>query len=137
MITGYRRKETASVIISWHASLAKAHSRTSGWPNTMSGRRRKSLSRFQLTLHSEGSLRAKQKLPDLKHPNIVSILDCDTRFADSPYIVMPYYSAGSLRKLIDEHPEGLNERRVIGILGCVLRGLQVAHSAGIGHRDIK
>jgi hypothetical protein len=47
------------------------------------------------------------RLPDIDDPHVVPILDSDTRLAAAPYIVMPYYPAGSLAELIARHHQGL------------------------------
>jgi len=81
-------------------------------------------------------LRREARRPELNHPHIVPILDCDT-LDDPPYFVMPYYSGGSLAALIRNHPTGLPEDRVQAILSDVLEGLSAAHAAGLLHCDIK
>ncbi|MFQ5806231.1 MAG: tetratricopeptide repeat protein [Phycisphaerae bacterium] len=86
---------------------------------------------FQRQLGREG------RLPDIDHPNVVPILDSDTRFAKIPYIVMPYMSGGNLADLITQHPDGLPEERVEQLLHDILGGLGEAHRRNIVHRDIK
>ncbi len=77
-------------------------------------------------------------LPEIKHPNVVPILDCNTRgLIDEPYVVMPYLPGGSLLALIRAHPRGLPEERCESILKDVLEGLSAAHALGIVHCDIK
>jgi len=46
---------------------------------------------FRKQLSREG------RLPEIDHPNVVPILDSDTRFAETPYIVMPNLAGGSFR----------------------------------------
>src|SRR5436309_1948975 len=65
---------------------------------------------FRRQLADEG------RLPDIQHPSVVPILDSDTRFAELPYIVMPYFAGGSLADEIAAHPEGLPEARVEALL---------------------
>src|SRR5438552_5019063 len=55
-------------------------------------------------------------LPNIDHPNVVPILDADTRFTDTPYIVTPYYPRGSLARMIEAHPSGIPEEDVPGII---------------------
>lgn len=81
-------------------------------------------------------LRREGRLPDIAHPHIVPILDSDTAH-DPPYLVMPYYSGGSLADLIRQHPGGLPEDRVEQLLKDVLNGLAELHGRGIVHRDLK
>ncbi|HWL93656.1 MAG TPA: serine/threonine-protein kinase, partial [Phycisphaerae bacterium] len=76
-------------------------------------------------------------LPEINHRNAVPILDADTRFADFPYIVMPYYRNGTLADLVAQHPARLPEDRVRSLLQDLLAGLAAAHQRGIIHRDIK
>jgi len=82
-------------------------------------------------------LQREARLPEFDHPNIVPILDSDTRFAKSPYIVMPYLTGGNLTDLIRAHPNGLPELRIEMLLAKILSGLAEAHRRGIVHRDIK
>jgi formylglycine-generating enzyme required for sulfatase activity len=77
------------------------------------------------------------RLPDIDDPHVVPILDSDTRLAAAPYIVMPYYPAGSLAELIARHPQGLPEQRVAALFADILAGLAAAHAKGIIHRGLK
>jgi serine/threonine protein kinase len=86
---------------------------------------------FRRQLSREG------RLPDIKHPNVVPILDADTRFAEHPYVVMPFYAGGSLADLIAQHPRGLPEDRVTALLQDIASGLGAAHEQDVVHRDIK
>jgi len=81
-------------------------------------------------------LRRDARRPELSHPHIVRVIDSDT-LGDPPYLVMPYYSGGSLAKLIRAHPTGLPEERVERLLADVLEGLSAAHAVGLLHCDIK
>ncbi len=82
-------------------------------------------------------LQREGRLPDIRHPNVVPILDSDTRFADVPYIVLPFVDGGNLRDLLAKHREGLPEERVELLLRDILNGLSAAHKRGIVHRDLK
>ena len=82
-------------------------------------------------------LQREARLPEIDHPNVVPILDSDTRFAETPYVVMPYLTGGSLAHLIGKHTNGLPEPRVEALLKDILSGLAAAHGRGIVHRDIK
>ncbi|MHC4600751.1 MAG: serine/threonine protein kinase, partial [Planctomycetota bacterium] len=88
-------------------------------------------SEFRRQLSREGGL------PDIQHPNVVPIIDADTRSADRPYVVMPFYSRGNLKSKIRESGKGLPERLVLKYLNGILGGLAVAHDQGITHRDVK
>ena len=72
----------------------------------------------------------------LRHPNIVGILDFGFDGANQPYMVMELLSGPSLREEIDlEAP--MSPARVAAILGPVASALQLAHDRGITHRDLK
>lgn len=72
----------------------------------------------------------------LRHPNIVRVMDIDP-FGDPPYMVMEYVDGPALRKVIDAHPQGMPIETAVRVMRGVLAGLQVAHAAGLVHRDVK
>ena len=72
----------------------------------------------------------------IRHPNVVRALDIDP-YADAPYLIMEFVEGPSLRKVIDEHPEGMPIEVCRRILRGVLAGLQAASDAGLVHRDVK
>lgn len=76
-------------------------------------------------------------LEKIKNTNVVPILDSDTRFAELPYIVMPFYEGGNLSELIAQHSAGIPLWRVNWLFVEILEGVAVAHDAGIVHRDLK
>ena len=81
-------------------------------------------------------LRESRACAQLRHPNIVGILDFGFDTADQPYMVMELLSGPSLREEIDlEAP--MSPERVAAILGPVASALQLAHDRGITHRDLK
>lgn len=83
-------------------------------------------------------LRREGRLPEIRHPNVVEIIDSDTRGLHSePYVVMPYLRGGSLSDLLRRHPGGLPETQVESLMRGLLAGLAAAHQAGIVHRDLK
>src|SRR5262249_18467628 len=82
-------------------------------------------------------LAAEGRLPEIQHANVVPILDSDTRFAEQPYIVMPYYKRGRLADEIGRNKDGLPEDRVELVLYDLLAGLGAAHAMDIVHRDVK
>lgn len=81
-------------------------------------------------------LSRESRLPDLSHPNIVPILDSETRFHDPPYLVTPLLP-DNLADLIARHPYGLPEEQVEKVTRGMLAGLAAAHRKGIKHRDLK
>ena len=84
----------------------------------------------------ERFLRESRACAQLRHPNIVGILDFGFDGANQPYMVMELLSGPSLREEIDlEAP--MAPERVAAILGPVASALQLAHDRGITHRDLK
>ncbi|MGW5106069.1 protein kinase domain-containing protein [Nocardia sp. NPDC004123] len=70
------------------------------------------------------------------HPNIVHVLEVGTTRSGRPYLVMPYFSRGSLEARIRREgriPLDDAIRITIKLAGAV----ETAHRAGILHRDIK
>jgi eukaryotic-like serine/threonine-protein kinase len=84
----------------------------------------------------ERFLRESRACAQLRHPNIVGLLDFGFNGAEQPYMVMELLSGPSLREEIDlEAP--MPPARVAAILGPVAAALQLAHDRGITHRDLK
>ncbi len=84
----------------------------------------------------ERFLRESRACAQLRHPNIVGILDFGFDGANQPYMAMELLSGPSLREEIDlEAP--MDPARVAAILGPVASALQLAHDRGITHRDLK
>ncbi|HEX4914204.1 MAG TPA: serine/threonine-protein kinase, partial [Vicinamibacterales bacterium] len=84
----------------------------------------------------ERFLRESRACAQLRHPNIVGLLDFGFDRANQPYMVMELLSGPSLREEIDlEAP--MAPARVAAILGSVASALQLAHDRGITHRDLK
>ena len=73
-------------------------------------------------------------LKGLKHDHIVPVLNYGEEEGIT-YIVMPYYSGGTLQDRIDDGGLGLDE--VGSFMEEVTAALQYAHDMGIVHRDIK
>jgi len=84
----------------------------------------------------ERFLRESRACAQLRHPNIVGLLDFGFDSGNQPYMVMELLSGPSLREEIDlEAP--MAPARVVAILGGVAAALQLAHDRGITHRDLK
>ncbi|MBV9957374.1 MAG: SUMF1/EgtB/PvdO family nonheme iron enzyme [Acidobacteria bacterium] len=74
----------------------------------------------------------------LRHPNIVSIIDLgDARGADAPaYIVMELIEGESLRELLHRE-QSLRAERAVSLMRDICAGVGAAHRKGIFHRDLK
>ncbi|MGH3666216.1 MAG: serine/threonine-protein kinase, partial [Egibacteraceae bacterium] len=71
----------------------------------------------------------------LNHPSVTTVYDVAVD-GDSAYLIMELVSAPSLRDLVDG--SGPLEPRRAAVIGLQLLGaLEVAHRAGIVHRDVK
>ena len=84
----------------------------------------------------ERFLRESRAAAQLRHPNIVSILDFDSDDDGHPYLVMELLSGPSLRDELDLGG-GLGPARAAEVLRVVGSAVQLAHDHGITHRDLK
>jgi serine/threonine protein kinase len=78
-----------------------------------------------------------QTIANLKHPNIVEVLDFGIEpDTGTPYLVMSYASQGTLR---DRYPRGtrLSLDEIVRLLRPIAQALVYAHQQGLVHRDIK
>jgi serine/threonine protein kinase len=81
-------------------------------------------------------LRESRACAQLRHPNIVGLLDFGFDSANQPYMVMELLSGPSLKEEIDLDAP-MTPARVVSILDSVASALQLAHDRGITHRDLK
>jgi serine/threonine-protein kinase len=97
--------------------------------------------------------REAQAVIELRHPNIVEVLDLDQAEDGTPYIAMEYVEGQDLRHALnspqERHPERsaaeskdphfglLAVPRALAIARGVAQGLAAAHAKGIIHRDVK
>ncbi len=73
------------------------------------------------------------------HPNVVTIYDIGEH-GDDAFLVMEYFSGGTVAarlKAAREEGEVVDRDTVLGWLREAAAGLDVAHEAGIVHRDVK
>jgi serine/threonine-protein kinase len=79
--------------------------------------------------------REAQAAIELRHPNIVEVVDLDQAEDGSPYIAMEYVEGPDLRH---ELAHGvLPVERALAIARGIALGLGAAHAKGIIHRDVK
>lgn len=74
-------------------------------------------------------------MKDLKHPNIVDYIDCQTHH-NWIYIIMEYVPCGELAKELQDR-KNLPEYEVQQIAKQIMRALDYLHKRNITHRDIK
>jgi serine/threonine protein kinase len=72
---------------------------------------------------------------ELRHPNIVEVVDLDQAEDGAPYIEMEFVDGPDLRTVLHSGP--LPIERAIAIARGVALGLGAAHARGIVHRDLK
>ena len=82
-------------------------------------------------------LRGASQCLNLRHPNLVHLLDIRQSEADFGWIVMEYVAGKSLRELLDESPSGISTEDVMTIFGQLGAGVHYLHEQGIVHRDLK
>ncbi len=85
---------------------------------------------------AERFLRESRACAQLRHPNIVSILDFDVDGEARPFLVMELLSGPSLRDELDLSG-ALGAARSLEVLSVVASAVQLAHDHGITHRDLK
>ena len=73
----------------------------------------------------------------LRHPNIVEVLDLDQAEDGSLFIAMEYVDGPSLRTVSGGFREGMPVPLALSIARGVASGLAAAHARGTVHRDIK
>ena len=74
----------------------------------------------------------------LGHPNIAQVSDFQTNPGEPPFLVMELLTGGTLGAALKAAPgRKLAPARMAWIAYQILAGLEVAHRAGIIHRDIK
>jgi eukaryotic-like serine/threonine-protein kinase len=91
----------------------------------------------QVRRNLDVELRGASQCLNLRHPNLVDLLDIRQSESDFGWIVMEYVAGKSLRELLDESPNGLSSNDVMTIFGQLGAGVHYLHEQGIVHRDLK
>jgi serine/threonine-protein kinase len=73
----------------------------------------------------------------LRHPNIVEVVDLDQDEDGSLFIAMEFVAGPSLRSVLQQAPHVLPVERALHIARGLAAGLAAAHARGAIHRDIK
>lgn len=79
--------------------------------------------------------REAQAASELRHPNVVEVVDLDQAEDGSPYIAMEYVEGPDLRHALAAGP--FSVERALYIARGIALGLGAAHAKGIIHRDVK
>jgi serine/threonine-protein kinase len=72
---------------------------------------------------------------ELRHPNVVEVVDLDQAENGSPYIAMEYIEGPDLADVLSAGP--LPIERALAVARGVASGLSAAHAKRIVHRDVK
>lgn len=72
----------------------------------------------------------------LSHPNLVKFYSSGKTTDGEYYLIMEFLTGNTLRKLIDENPEGLPLKPVLSIFKQAAEGITHAHERGFLHRNI-
>lgn len=83
---------------------------------------------------SERLLREARALARLSHPNVIVVHEVGT-FEDDVFMAMEYVDGGSLTSWLASEARGTTE--ILDVFLQAGRGLSVAHTAGLVHRDFK
>ena len=85
----------------------------------------------------ERFIREAKLASEIRHPNVVGVMDVETDSAYGfPYIVMEYIDGGSLRNSLTTNKK-LSEEQAVVIVEAIASALRAAEEHKVVHRDIK
>ena len=85
----------------------------------------------------ERFIREAKLASEIRHPNVVGVMDVETDDANGlPYIVMEYIDGGSLRNSLATNKK-LSEEQAVVIVEAIASALRAAEEHKVVHRDIK
>ncbi len=93
------------------------------------------LKRIQRNLEVE--LRGVSQCLNIKHPHLVGLQDVCHDPSGQAWVVMEYIAGPSLRQVLDESPQGLEEAQVRRWFSGIGSAVAHLHAAGLVHRDLK
>ncbi|MBN9643085.1 PASTA domain-containing protein [Corynebacterium mendelii] len=79
--------------------------------------------------------REARSMAQLNHPNLVNVYDTGSQ-GETVFLIMELIDGGTLRELLNERGP-MPPHAAVSVMKSVLTGLNVAHEAGLVHRDIK
>ena len=91
----------------------------------------------QIQRNWEVELRGARHCLNLKHPNLVSLHDVAQDENEQWWIVMEYIAGPSLRRVLDDHPAGLDDQTLDRWFEQICKGVAHLHTSGLVHRDLK
>ena len=93
------------------------------------------IKRIQRNLEVE--IRGASHCLNLKHANLVSLIDICHDEHGQAWVVMEYIAGLNLREILDQNPQGLPVNDVRKWFTSICSGIGHLHTAGLVHRDIK
>lgn len=86
---------------------------------------------------TERFIREAEVMEQVRHLNVVQLLDYGLDDGHKPYIVMEYVEGVTLRHLIEKEPESLTIEAIVKIAAQLCSALEEIHDEGFCHRDVK